>query len=354
MRFIVLASLGILLLALLLPVLLTSAPVEETAIEEVSTEPSPPPEEVADQPPALFYTLEQDTPLEFLDEAMILQVQIGDQIQAMTMADYLQGVVAAEMPARFHLEALKAQAVAARTYTLHRMLVAPTARHPEAYVCGDYACCKAYHSPERLRERWGDAYDTHRQTIAQAVGLTDGVILLYDGLPILAAFHAASSGFTEASGAIWNQLPYLQSVRTFESAAEVPRYLVEVELTFAEFRQKAIQGIPDVQLDESEIPEWISDLTYTDAGRLASVNIGGVTVTGAEFRRLFGLRSTNITLSFGEREMTIATRGHGHGVGMSQFGANTLAGLGLTHEAILDWYYTDITFARIDELLFVQ
>jgi len=287
-------------------------------------------------------------PLGYLDEELMLQVQIGDQIQEMTMAEYLQGVVAAEMPASFHLEALKAQAVAARTYTLHRMLVAPTARHPGAYVCGSYACCKAYHSPERLRERWGDDFGIHRQTIAQAVAGTDGSIMLYDNLPILAAFHAASSGFTEASGAIWNQLPYLQSVRTFESAADMPRYLVEVELTFDEFRQTAVQGIPGVQLAEDDASNWISDLTYTDSGRLANLTIGGVTVTGAEFRRLFGLRSTNITFSFPAQGMTIVTRGHGHGVGMSQFGANTLAGLGLTYEAILKWYYTNIDISQMD------
>ena len=357
MRFIVLASLGVLLLALLLPVLLTPVPAEETTEEVIYTElppEQPSPAESAEQAPALFYTSQQDMPLEPLDENLILQVQIGDQIQAMTMADYLQGVVAAEMPASFHLEALKAQAVAARTYTLHRMLVTPTARHPGAYVCGDYACCKAYHNAERLRERWGDEYDLHRQTIARAVEETDGVILLYDGLPILAAFHAASSGFTEASGAIWNQLPYLQSVRTFESAADMPRYLVEVELTFAEFRQTAGQGITGVQLEEDNASNWISDLAYTDSGRLANLTIGGVTVTGAEFRRLFGLRSTNIAITFESQGVTIVTRGHGHGVGMSQFGANTLAGLGLTYETILDWYYTDIAFARIDDLFFSQ
>ena len=347
MRFIIPLSLFVLLLTLALPLFLISSP--DTQERE------PPPEEAEDSlaasvdAPSFSYALGSNPVDGSLDEALVLRVLLGDEIQELTMAAYLQGVVAAEMPARFHPEALKAQAVAARTYTLHRMLVIPTPRHPEAYVCGDYACCKAYHSPERRQERWGVHYPRYSEIIAQAVAQTDGLILVYDDLPILAAFHSSSYGFTEASGAIWGERPYLQSVRTFEGAQEVPNYYSTVELSFSEFRQIA-SGFPGVRLSEDEVPYWISDLRHTDSGRLASLKLGGVNVTGAEFRRLFSLRSTAISFSFDAAGVTITTGGYGHGVGMSQFGANTLAELGLGFQQILDWYYTEVSLIRLDNL----
>jgi len=277
------------------------------------------------------------------DEQLILQVLVEEEIQEMSMAEFLQGAVAAEMPARFHPEALRAQAVAARTYTLHRMLIAPASRHPEAYVCGSYACCKAFHSPERLRERWGPGFDYYSAIIAEAVTSTDGVILLYEDQPILAAFHAASYGFTEYSGAIWNSVPYLQSVRSYEGPAEMPRFTETVRLSFDEFRNIARREIPGVVLEDGNVPYWITEQRHTDSGRLCSLKIGGVTVTGPQFRRHFGLRSTALWFAFDAEGVAITTGGHGHGVGMSQFGANTMAHLGLGFEAILLWYYTDVT-----------
>jgi len=344
MRLIIPTSLVVLLLALLLPLFFVSSP-ELPAPgggewDEPQIEPRP---ELAPTPDAA-----EILPLQ--DEVFLLQVLLGDEVRAMSMAEFLQGVVAAEMPARFHPEALRAQAVAARTYTLHRMSEFPAARHPLAYVCGSYACCKAFHSPERLRERWGDRFDYYNSVIADAVRATDGVILLYGGEPILAAFHASSYGYTEASGAIWNSLPYLQSVRTVESEADVPRFRETVEMSFSEFRDVVRREFPGAVLDLDNIPYWITDLRNTDSGRLESLNIGGVRVTGPQFRRLFGLRSTAVRFEFGAEGLAITTGGHGHGVGLSQFGANTLANRGLSYEEILEWYYTNVTIGRMDRL----
>jgi len=344
MRLIIPVSLVLLLLAILLPILFVG-----------QTDPLPP--EIPNLPEVTPGpdSLDSSRPIGYgQDEALLLQVLVGDQVEALSMQDFLYGAVATEMPALFHPEALRAQAIAARTYTLHRLLISPSPRHPTADVCGSYACCKAFQSPERLRERWGESYDRYSQIIRSAVADTDGVILTYGNIPILAAFHAASSGHTEASGAIWGSVPYLQSVETFESNADVPNYYKETRLTFSTFREIALGGIPGAVLDYDRKPYWISDLRYTDSGRLDSLNIGGIDLAGTDFRRLFGLRSTAIRFSFDAEGITIVTRGHGHGVGMSQFGANTMAHMGHSFKDILLWYYTNASFALMDTVLSIQ
>jgi len=343
MRRIIPISLFVLLLALLLPLLVIYTPElpEPDTPDLPDAYPAGLPLPTPEAPPG---------PEGPLDAELTLQVLLENGVHEMTMMDFLQGVVAAEMPAQFHEEALKAQAVAARTYTLHRKLVTPTPRHPEADVCGDYACCKAFHSVDRLQERWGEGFEYYRARIAQAVGETDGVILLYDDQPILAAFHAASYGHTEASAAIWGTVPYLQSVPTHEGENDVPRFYDSVEMTFSQFRSTALEHLPEAVLDYGRIPYWISDITYTDAGRLDRLTIGGVVVAGAEFRRMFSLRSTAIQFTFSAETMTITTGGHGHGVGMSQFGANAMATEGHTYEEILNWYYTDVVLSRVSAL----
>ena len=203
--------------------------------------------------------------------------------------------------------------------------------------------------------RWGEDYDTFRAVLIQAVSDTDGLILIYENQPILAAFHSSSAMFTEASGAVWTQQrPYLQSVRSFESNVDVPNFYSTVEMSFDEFRNIAMASKPEASLPDEGIQYWISELEYTDSGRLSGLNIGGVRVTGAEFRRIFGLRSTNVEFDFDGEGMTLTVRGYGHGVGMSQFGANTMAQIGLGFEAILTWYYTDVEFAYMGEVLGVD
>ena len=347
LRFIIPISLGILLLAILLPMFLVeSLEVSGPPFEQSPESPVPPPTPTPrpNSPPP--------GPGDGLDDRLILQVLIGEEVQAMSMSEFLVGVVAAEMPARFHPEALRAQAVAARTYTLHRMFMEPAGRHPEAYVCGSFACCKAFHSTERLRERWGAQFDHYHAIIRLAVSETDGLILLYEELPILAAFHSSSHGFTEAAGAVWNSRPYLQSVRSFEGAFEVPRFTETRTLPYGEFREIALGGVTGARLDYDDRGNWITGISYTDSGRISHLYLGGVRVRGGEFRRLFSLRSAAIDFAFDDSYVTITTNGYGHGVGMSQFGANTKANLGLTFDQILDWYYTDVTLGRVDTLFY--
>lgn len=348
MKKIALISLFVLLLALVLPLILVPGfyfyrPEEDLEPEEPSLEEEIQEIEEVPNPPSIL-------PMAGQDANLILTVATESGVVYMSMEEYLIGVVAAEMPARFHREALRAQAVAARTYSLHRMLLEPASRHPNAYVCTSYACCKAYHDMESLQERWGDDFDYYIAIIQGAVNDTDGIVVLFEDMPILAAFHSSSYGFTEASGSIWNPVPYLQSVESFESAEDVPRFYDVVELSFPEFRTIAQNNISGTNLRDDNTPYWISDITYTPSGRLAHLQIGGVEVTGAQFRRIFSLRSARVMLSFSQEGITITTGGWGHGVGMSQFGANTMANAGANFTEILLWYYTDVTLGHMDKL----
>lgn len=282
--------------------------------------------------------LQEDVPSE--DASVTVTVLDGDKTVSMNMRDYLTGVVAAEMPASFELEALKAQAVAARTYTLYKMLVNPSSNHPDADVCTDSSCCKAYSSDQELQEKLGDSYEEYISKIKSAVNGTDGQCLVYDGEPILAVFHSSSSGKTVSSGEIWpSQLPYLVSVDTPETDDTVPNLTETVSFTFDEFKNTVSASYPEASFPE-DISGWITDIAESNSGRLSSVNIGGVTLTGSQVRSLFSLRSAAISFSVTDSGIDITTNGYGHGVGMSQYGAQLMAKGGSTYDQILLSYYT--------------
>ena len=154
-----------------------------------------------------------------------VRLLVGGEVRTLPLEDYLCGVLAAEMPASFPPEALKAQAVAARTYAVS---AGRAHKHGEADVCADFGCCQAWLSEDALRERWGGDYGQNAQKIAAAVEATAGQILLYEGEPVFAAFHSSSAGATEDCGEVWNPRPYLISVPSPETAADVPGYVSTV------------------------------------------------------------------------------------------------------------------------------
>ena len=263
-----------------------------------------------------------------------LRVLCGEEVCEMDMQDYLIGVVAAEMPADFAPEALRAQAVAARTYALY---CAETHRHPDADVCTDYTCCQAWRSGEALRRDWGAEYQARHEKVAAAVQATDGEILCYGGHAIFAAFHSSSAGYTEDCGAIWGDLPYLVSVMSPEDAGSVPGYVSTRTLTPLDFRDTLLSLRPEA--DFSAPPErWLGETILDDSGRVASVELGGAVFTGVELRKLFSLRSTAFTLDY-DGDFVFTVTGFGHGVGMSQYGANVLAAEGESYREILAHYY---------------
>ena len=174
---------------------------------------------------------------------------------------------------------------------------------------------------------------------------SDGQVLLYDGEPILAAFHSSSDGVTAASGDVWvKDLPYLASVESPENDESVPNYYSVKTFTAEEFCRIFTQAYPQAQF-AADGEGWIQEATRNGSGRVETVTIGGVTVEGTQVRSLFGLRSASFTVENTAQEVTFHVTGYGHGVGMSQYGANELARQGKTWQEILHWYYTDVTLA---------
>lgn len=279
-----------------------------------------------------------------LDAETTLRVEIDGEVTELRLSDYLLGVVAAEMPAAFESEALKAQATAARTYTLYQLAHGSTGKHDSgADLCDDPGCCQAYLTEERLRQSWGDGAEENLQKIRAAEAATDGYAILYDGAPILAAFHSSSADGTEDAAAAWSaSVPYLQPVESPESEETVPNYRATVSFTEEEFRAIILAAKPEAQLD-GDAESWVSDITRDSSGYVSSVTVGGVELRGVELRRLLGLRSACFQVTAAEGLLTFTTQGYGHGVGLSQYGANALAQEGKGWQEILQWYYTGVT-----------
>lgn len=277
-----------------------------------------------------------------LDASVTLRVLHGDTVEEMTLGDYLVGVVRAEMPASFELEALKAQAVAARTYTAYKILSG--GNHGDtADICTDSTCCQAYISQERAMENWGDAAEENETKAEEAVRGTDGQTILYGGVPILAVFHSSSAGQTRAAGEVWvNDLPYLQPVDSPEDGDSIPNYYSRVAFTPEQFREKIHASYPEADLT-GDMSGWLKNAKTDSSGSVETVDVGGVTIKGTTMRTLLGLRSACFTWEVQDGEMVFFVTGFGHGVGMSQYGANRMAREGADYVEILTHYYTGVS-----------
>ena len=337
MRKIIIASVALSVLALALAILL---PLKSAGRSRSSAETPPP-----DPPPPIEELM---PPGSRADKEVLVRVLDGETVLNMTMEQFLIGVVAAEMPAAFELEALKAQAVAARTDTLYHMHITPAARHPEADICTDFACCMAYNSDELLRERWGRDYLTYITKVISAVTETDAMFMKYEEMPILAVFHSSSSGRTEDSENVWgNSVPYLKSVESPENEESVPGFMSTVTVAVSDFLDTFSGSYPEAVFGD-DAGEWIKNVEYNENGRVSTVIIGEVLISGTQLRALFGLRSTALTIELVDENVVFATKGYGHGVGMSQYGANALAKEGKDWREILSAYYTGIEFGGAD------
>lgn len=327
--------------ALLLPLFaLRSIPLWDTA-EKQEKSPLPDVPEVKAEEEKTFdlYSVLEDPTVDIL---------MGDEIVTMELEEYLIGVVAGEMPPTFEEEALKAQAVAARTYALYKLLVSPSPNH-DADICTDPTCCKAYSDENLLREKWGDEYDANMAKITSAVWSTSGEYLIYENQPVLAVFHSSSAGATENSENVWNQgLPYLVSVTSPETSEQVKNYITSTTVTHQEFCDTFKSKYPDADFTSSPT-DWFKDIVYSDSGRINSVNVGGITIKGTELRSLLSLRSTAVDIEVTDTDIVFTASGYGHGVGMSQYGANVMAQEGKNYREILSWYYTGVGFAKISE-----
>ncbi len=330
MKRVMATAAGLLLILFLLPILLVEGPGAAGTEEAPLVLPATP-------TPA---RAQGETGAEKDGQVTVRVSMEGGEVAEMTMADYLWSVTAAEMPASFEPEALKAQAVTARTYAVWKM-AAGEPNHPEADVCTDINCCQAFLSREQAAANWGAPAAEYTEKISAAVTETDGQIMTYEGQPIQAVFFSSSAGRTEDAVAVWgNAVPYLVGVDSPEGE-DVPNYHTEVTLTAEEFRTAFLAQYPGADLS-GEPDAWFQNQTFTASGRVAAMDVGGVTVKGTQLRSLFSLRSTSFTVAPGEDSVTFRVTGYGHGVGMSQYGANALARQGKSYQEILSWYYTGV------------
>ena len=273
------------------------------------------------------------------DGERTLRVLHGGAVEEMTMEQYLLGVLRAEMPASFELEALKAQAIAARTYTLYKMRGGEIANHPNADACDDINCCKAYMTAENAAAQWGSMAVYYEEKLLRAVRETDGQVVLYEGEPILAVFCSSVGGSTQNAGAVWqSDLPYLVSVSSPETEALVPNYYSTVRFTADEFRSLIHAACPNADLSGSPTG-WIKDISRSDAGFVTSLTVGGAKMRGNDLRTALSLRSPSFTVEVGGDTLTFRVTGYGHGVGMSQYGANAMAQEGKSCTEILTQYF---------------
>ena len=283
------------------------------------------------------------------DGGVQLAVKNGDAVEIMALDVYLQGVVRGEMPASFELEALKAQAAAERTYIYYQLAAGRKEAHPNADVCTDPSCCNAWLSEEAAREKWGGDFDGWESRIEEAVAATDGQVALYDGQPILAVFHSSSAGKTAGAGDVWSgDMPYLRSVDSPEGEETVPNYYSAAEFTAAEAKALLAQAHPELTFSGGPA-KWFGAVEKDESGRVGTVEVCGAPLRGVEVRRIFSLRSACFTIDAAADRVTFRVTGYGHGVGMSQYGANELARQGRTWQEILLWYYADIAIGPAPE-----
>jgi len=270
------------------------------------------------------------------DRGRAVRLQTAEGVREVTMEDYLWGVVAAEMPASFEEEALMAQACAARTYTVIQQ---SSPKHEGADICGDSTCCQAYVEREAALARWGLNAGEYEDKISRAVAETDGLGILYEGEPIQALFFSSAAGVTADAAQVWgNGVAYLKSVSSPEGE-EVPNYNTRVELTAEEVRQLTLAAYPGADLSGS--PDgWFRDMFRGEEGPVRSLVLGGITLSGSQVRSLFSLRSAAFEVEWNGETFVFSVTGYGHGVGMSQYGANAMAKEGSTFRDILTWYYT--------------
>lgn len=263
------------------------------------------------------------------EQLSILVTGEDGSVQEHAMDDYLTGVVLAEMPASFEEEALKAQAVAARTYAQKASVTG--GKHGNGSICTDPSCCQAYLSEEAYLDKGGTAESVDK--VRQAVADTSGLVLTYEGELIEATYFSCSGGYTEDAMAVWGaDYPYLQAVSS-PGEEEAAHYLTTVHFTPGQFLLAlgcVVEGSPE---------NWFGPVTYTEGGGVATMEIGGVSYTGTQLRRLLGLRSTAFSVSVDGEGITITTKGYGHRVGMSQYGADAMAVDGSTCQEILAHYY---------------
>ena len=270
----------------------------------------------------------------------LLHVQTG-AIEELTLDEYLYGVVASEVPASFEVEALKAQSVVARTYTIYQMKNSD--KHKEADLCDSSLCCQAWMTKENRFSRWEDDKENeYWNKIVKAVNDTKGKIIFYNDEPINALFHSNSGGITELAINVWGgDYPYLQIVETAGEDAYTS-FKSEVKISKDQLVEIMNSKYTDFSIDFYK-DDFIKINSYTNSKRVSKIKIGNKELTGVEARNLLGLKSTQFDFKIEGDDIFFSVIGYGHGVGFSQCGGDVLAKLGKSYEEIIKYYYKDVS-----------
>ncbi|TSB44739.1 stage II sporulation protein D [Alkalicoccobacillus porphyridii] len=279
------------------------------------------------------------------DELSDLEVSVyrsqQSVIENVPLEEYVTGVVSSEMSPSFEMEALKAQALAARTYIINQMIHAEKVSLENGALVSDTVTHQVYQDVEELRQKWGQDFDANYKRVQEAVAETSGQVMTYNDAPISVSYFSTSNGFTENSEDYYkNAIPYLRSVESPWDESS-PRFTAEKEFSEAEIEQKLGITLPEDGSMETNVER-------TNGERVASVTVGGETFSGRDIREFLGLDSSDFEWSRQNGRVTVKTKGWGHGVGMSQYGANGMAKEGKTYDAIVQHYYQGIELDAID------
>lgn len=294
-----------------------------------------------DREKTVSVSLEHQTEETVLTESTLSMMFLDEEgnFSSMGLDEYLVGAVLGEMPADFELEALKAQAVAARTYAWKTHLSG--VKHDNGAVCGNYACCQAYISEEQYLANGGLAKNIEK--IRTAVLETSDLVLTYDGNLIEATYFSCSGGKTEDAVAVWgNDFPYLRSV---ESPGEEHAVWFTDEAVFDRSQLETALGISLPENPEN----WFGEITYTNGGGVETIRIGDELFSGTKLRGLLRLRSTAFEVTVRDCAAVFHTRGYGHRVGMSQYGADAMAVRGADYTEILAHYYPGTALMTLEQ-----
>ncbi len=288
---------------------------------------------------------EQDNTTENLAQSVAVLLTSTDEIVELEIFDYLKGCVASEMPASYELEALKAQVVASYTYIKWLSLNCdnPNAAYLITDNSGEY---QGYISEDEMQELWGENYDEYSEKIEDSVSSVLGEYLSYEDEPILACFHAISSGVTSNSEDVWLEAyPYLTSVVATGDKLS-PNY--EQSTTFTQEQMSERLSSLGVSTADTSTESWFGDAELTESSFVSEIIVIDESFDGNELRYALGLASPNFEIEFSDDEFIITTYGYGHGVGMSQYSANYMARQGYTYDEILLHFFTGVTLESDD------
>ncbi|MFD2760982.1 stage II sporulation protein D [Lentibacillus juripiscarius] len=262
-----------------------------------------------------------------------------DKVENVPLETYVSRVVASEAPAEFEMEALKAQALAARTYIVNQLLHQENKDAPDVTdTTGD----QVYHNEEELRETMGSDYNKEMNKIKKAVKATKGEILTYENTPITPAYFSTSNGYTEDSEDYWkNKVPYLRSVKS-PWDKNTPKFMDQQIFALQEVEKKLGTDLPSIEQLSMEIAR-------TDSNRVSKLTIGSDTYSGREVREALELRSSDFSIEKKNNHLIFTTKGFGHGIGMSQYGANGMAKEGKSYEKIVKHYYQGVKISTVND-----